>query len=354
MDRPHRVSTTATAIAGPNRVIIDEFSRLIIYLKNKLIKTQDSKEASHLRFRIRSLEKSLAIIAKITTRIRTVDAVSGMPGIGPGTTSRLQEILDTGKLSEIKGVTRFAVANADAVRDLLSVINIGESMAVKLVAQGVKSVSDLQHKVANGSIQVNDKIKLGLKYAGTAAPIPRAEVTAIRTVLLRMLTRIDPALIGNVCGSYRRGRAFSNDIDFLIVHPNMEAVDTSDVLERYVRLLQDKHYLVDSLTGAAVSTKYMGFFKLPKTTAMVRRIDIRFIPFRSQPSALLYFTGPGEFNKNMRSHAKRQGYKLNEYGLFKITRTGVVRRVMVKTEADIFRLLHMDYLTPHERDTATI
>ena len=38
----------------------------------------------------------------------------------------------------------------------------------------------------------------------------------------------------------------------------------------------------------------------------------------SMVAALLYFTGSGEFNKNMRIFALKKGYTINEYGIYKL------------------------------------
>ena len=84
----------------------------------------------------------------------------------------------------------------------------------------------------------------------------------------------------------------------------------------------------------------MGFCKSDK----VRRIDIRYVPYKSYYSALLYFTGSGEFNRNMRTVAISLGYKLNEYGLYK---NG--KKIKVKSEKDIFNELGMEYVDPSKR-----
>jgi DNA polymerase beta len=334
--------------------MIEEFHRLLIYMQNKLTRETDPQKASIYRFKIKSIGVAIAALGKLKKRIRKVSDVDGIPGIGTGTKSRIEEILKTGKLSEIKGVSKTAVHNADAVRELLSVINIGEALAKKLVAQGVKSVADLQRKVASGKIKVGEKVKIGLKYAGTAAPIPRAEIDQIKRLLLRELAGVDKRLIGQICGSYRRGRSFSNDVDFLFIHPDIEDSESSDLLERFIERLQRRGYVVDSLTGSDVKTKFMGFFRLNKN-GKIRRIDIRFLPARSFPTAELYFTGPGPFNQKMRSIAKRKGYKLNEYGLYRHDKvTDDWRRVAVKSEKDVFRALDIEYLTPEERDTAQL
>ena len=60
----------------------------------------------------------------------------------------------------------------------------------------------------------------------------------------------------------------------------------------------------------------MGMCKYKKNP--VRRIDIRYISRNSLGAAKLYFTGSGDFNKNMRSYANSLGYTINEYGIYKL------------------------------------
>jgi DNA polymerase/3'-5' exonuclease PolX len=87
----------------------------------------------------------------------------------------------------------------------------------------------------------------------------------------------------------------------------------------------------------------MGFCKYQ--TFPVRRIDIRFIPFLSWYPGILYFTGSKNLNLAMRNKAKKLGYKLNEYGLFKGS-----KNIYVESEEEIFNLLEMKYLEPQERN----
>jgi len=102
--------------------------------------------------------------------------------------------------------------------------------------------------------------------------------------------------------------------------------------------------IIDGLTGIDVDTKFMGFCQLHEFP--VRRIDIRFVPYESYYSALLYFTGSGSFNKKMRTVAINAGYLLNEYGLFN-KKTN--KQIKIKSEKDIFDILKMEYLEPQFR-----
>ena len=86
----------------------------------------------------------------------------------------------------------------------------------------------------------------------------------------------------------------------------------------------------------------MGFCKYLNNP--IRRIDIRLLPLQSFFTGYLYFTGSYEFNERMRGIAKRQGYKLNEYGLYKGNKF-----IQIYSEKDVFDILGMKYLNPEER-----
>ena len=90
----------------------------------------------------------------------------------------------------------------------------------------------------------------------------------------------------------------------------------------------------------------MGFLKYKDNP--IRRIDIRYIPYESYFSALLYFTGSAELNKKMRIVAKNLGYKLSEYGLFPINQKNN-DMIKINSEQDIFKILKIEYLIPRLR-----
>jgi DNA polymerase/3'-5' exonuclease PolX len=88
----------------------------------------------------------------------------------------------------------------------------------------------------------------------------------------------------------------------------------------------------------------MGFLQYKNNP--VRRIDIRFVPYESYYSALLYFTGSMELNKTMRNVAKEKGLKLSEYGLHKIDDN---TKLTINSEEEFFTALNMNYIEPKNR-----
>ena len=89
-----------------------------------------------------------------------------------------------------------------------------------------------------------------------------------------------------------------------------------------------------------------------QTKASVRlkndvQVDLLVVPDKSFGSALQYFTGSKEHNIKMRSLAIDQGYKLNEFGLF---RKDTNEMVAGHTEEDIYRTLGVDIMPPEMRE----
>jgi DNA polymerase/3'-5' exonuclease PolX len=228
--------------------------------------------------------------------------------------NRINEILDKGKLSEI-------LSNKKIMKDILlleqltDIIGIGPKLAKKLIKQyNIKSVQDLIQRNKIGEIQLNDKLLMGLKYYGIYQNnIPRKEIDLIIDYFIKLINDRYPEYIITCCGSYRRKKPTSNDIDILITS---KINNNKNNLKRIIEILKDNKFLVDDLTNKSPKTKYMGFCKYKNNP--VRRIDIRYMPYENYYSALLYFTGSDDLNRKMRQIAKKNNYKLNEYGIFKL------------------------------------
>lgn len=316
-----------------NEHIINELKILV-----NEIKTSKKPEPAD-RFRIKSIQNAISIISKITEKITSTEMLQNTPGIGKGTLSRIQEILDTGKLSEVKHTTPIDLLKFQEL--------VGDVTARKLYNSGIKSITELHSQVQKGKIKVTHRIELILKYyfgpIKFKEHIPYNEMKIINKSIGKAITKFDPKLHYLVCGSFRRKKPFSNDIDILLFHQ-----EDKQVLSSFIQYLTKKNFLIDHLTNNidTLKTKYMGFcISTEKNT--VRRIDIRLIDWKSRFAASLYFTGPKDFNTNMRGIAKKLGYKLSEYFLEEIK---TKKKIYPTTEKQIFDLLQMTYLKPSERN----
>lgn len=202
---------------------------------------------------------------------------------------------------------------------------IGVVGALRLCSvHGILSMAQLKRRRGEFSERVRNAIEM---HGVVRKRVTREEVRGVVRTIRRKLSRA----VFEVCGSYRRGKEVVKDIDVVFC-----ATPTYDTLQKVLAPLPLHH----DLTSRSSATKYMGYFDR-------FRIDIRIVPPRSYPFAVLYFTGSAQFNVDMRRHAKQLGYRLNEYGLEGWS--DLDDRTRITTEKDIFRALRLPYTPPHKR-----
>lgn len=329
--------------------ILDEFKKLQQQIMFDIDNTTGLTKLKN-QYRLKSITLAVKILEKypknniIESDLKHIIKIKG---IGEGTIKRIKEILETGKLSEVK-ITEDDKQYLKMIEELEEIYGIGRITAYKLFKEyKIKSISELIERVNKKEIQLPENIMIGLKYVNNLdTKIPRKDIDDINEFLLNILFELDINLFGTTCGSYRRLKETSGDVDFIIIHNDYKTLNTNmknNYLDIFVNKLIEKKFIIESLTKTDVKTKYMGIFKWKSSKP--RRIDIRIFPIESYYSALLYFTGSKDFNKQMRLNAIFMDYTLNEYGLYDENN----KMFKVKSEKDIFDLLNMEYVTPDKR-----
>ena len=167
-----------------NELIIDNFKKLIKLIELETNNLPDRKEKSINNFKIQSLKRSLKIIIGFHSKITNGSNIAHIKGIGKGTIDRINEIIKTGTLSELKDYDKIIKKSAKTeqiINDLMSVIGIGRTIAQQLISKyKIRSVAELKELSDSGSIILNDKLKLGLKYLGKFhGMIPKSEIDSI-------------------------------------------------------------------------------------------------------------------------------------------------------------------------------
>ena len=344
-----------------NSDIIAEFEKLISFIKNS--SSNEPKEKIANSFRLKQLNNVLTILKKYPTKItlKNYEELKEIDGIGTHTIERIKEILSTGKLAELANFSVKDQGKEKILEELESVVGIGRVKSTEFYDAGITSVKMLKQKIKKGEIEVNEKIELGLKYYGVyETNIPRKEIVQVNKILKKIIDKMNKdnklndtnKYIYEICGSFRRERPTSGDIDVLVskMGTKDESTDETKHLENFINKLKDKiktnadkPLLVDDITDKNFETKYMGFAKYKENP--IRRIDVRYVPYESFFSALLYFTGSAELNKKMRNIAKKMELKLSEYGLFKKDGT----KLKIKSEEDFFKHLGLDFIEPKFR-----
>ncbi|KAJ3739833.1 Nucleotidyltransferase [Lentinula detonsa] len=229
------------------------------------------------------------------TRIKSLEDAQKIPGIGKKTAQKHIKEQKTARQGRL---------------NLHKNLRCRIQTATMWYARGCRTIEDLCNGL--GDVTLNEGQKIGIKfYDDLNSRMPREEAKAIFELIKPIALRIDPKLVVEIMGSYRRGKADCGDIDILIT------------LCPLIILNHSKLYI-------------MVF------------------------AAFLMFQGDDMFNRSMRLLANKMGYSLNQRGLY----AGVVRDprnrtvklntgnlITSETEVEIFKALGVPWREPHERVT---
>lgn len=308
-----------------------------------LEKMRKKELADKQSYKARAYAKVIKQIKGYDGAITSIDDLKGVDGIGDGIRKKIVEILETGKLQQAEEYENRP--EIKIIHNLLKIHGIGPAKAKQLVEEhGILSIDDLKTK----QDLLNDKQKMGLKYwEDFDLRIPRTEMEKHEAYIKDVIQKIDKKYVVELTGSFRRGEKDSGDIDVLITHPD-ETLDHEENFKLIIDMFKDNKYVVDIFAQGA--KKCLAVCKA-KRHKCFRRIDFMMTHKNEFPFALLYFTGSGDFNVDMRNFALAKGYSLSEYGL-KCTRgprEGDFVNVGFEKEQDIFKFLGIKYIPPHER-----
>lgn len=208
---------------------------------------------------------------------------------------------------------------------LMEVDGIGASKADELIKLGVKRISDLRKRGLNLPLQT----KLYLKHK----PLKKIPYALIQEIDSKLKSKFKMLKIQYcILGSYRRKKPYSRDIDIQIITTNsmdkpISVISSLGSIEIYARG-------EDKLSGYL---KYGGH---------ILKLDM----FKSIPTEAvamkLYATGSKDWNIYMRSVAKKNGYLLNQKGLF----DSKGNKIKCISEKCIFDKLGIKYIAPQFRD----
>lgn len=278
-------------------------------------------------------------ILGIQTEIKSIDDLKGTPGIGDTILKKIEEYLETGKLSIIE-----REENKPEII-LTNVYGIGPQKAKELVQKGITTIAVLREQQDE---VLNDVQKKGLKYYDDILKrIPRKEIDNYNKIFSKMFKKIaDDKSHYEIVGSYRRGLSSSGDIDVIIKS------GSQCTFEQFLDSLISQKIIFEVLSRG--KNKCLVISKIPNSDTY-RRVDFLYSTFNEYPFSILYFTGSKGFNAVMRGHALKLGYSLNEHGLSKMetidkkAKKGELVDHTFNDEKSIFDFLNLKYKTPIER-----
>jgi DNA polymerase (family 10) len=202
---------------------------------------------------------------------------------------------------------------------------------------GIKSIDDLEAAAQAGrlrnlpgmSVKSEENILKALEVYRRAAGRFRLD-TAYETAqqLTRYLEEFEGVEEVTPAGSLRRGCETVGDLDLLVIgHDHPGIADHFAKFPGVAQLLakgEDK-----------VSVKLQNDLQ----------VDVRLLDRESYGAALQYFTGSKGHNVALRERAKKRGWKLSEYGLFKGEEV-----LASRTEEEIYAKLDLPWIPPELRE----
>ena len=290
-------------------------------------------------FRIRAYEEAATRVENLAEPIEDIwkrGELTNVPGIGESIAAKIEEYLKTGKSSYLEEISKDI---PKGLFEMMEVPGIGPRLAWRLYTEaGIQSIEELERALVEHKLQglrgfgakmekkLLDGIQMYRQLSGRiplylALPIVHNVITYLKGHA--KFVDIAPA------GSLRRGRADIGDCDVLVATD-----DPIPVMEAFVKMPGVAQVLAKGDTKASVFTGGL-------------QVDLRAVPVESWGAALQYFTGSKAHNIKLRELAIKKGYKLNEYGLFKMDTD---EKVAGRTEEEIYNALGLPWIPPTMRE----
>jgi len=296
-------------------------------------------------FRIRSYRNGATAVEGYPERIEDIlgdpeRKVTDIPGIGKGLSQVLSEIVERGSCDrrdrllekfpptaleflKIQGLgpkgialifEHYRVSTIDELERLCreQKLRVLPRMGAKLEEKVLRSISQYRQRTG----------RYLLSYAEGVAQELAAVFHEVRGV-----EAVTPA------GSLRRGRETVGDLDLLVTGPNPTAV-----LDRFIAYPSVEEVLSRGENKASAKVGREGL-----------QVDVRALAPESFGAAMQYFTGSKDHNVAVRTRAVKMGFKLSEYGLYRVADDS---KVAGETEAQIYEALGLGWIPPELRENS--
>jgi len=320
-------------------------------MTNELIAKQLKELGVYLQmfevpFKPQAYEKAALIIESLNEEVSEIYKKEGkrgltkISGIGKGIADKIQELLETGRIKELEQYRKKIPVDLD---NLTKIEGLGPKTIKTLYQKlGIRTVVDLEKAARAGKIRTLPKF--GLKseqnileslefYNKTPSRFLLDEAYALAHQIIVELKKSSDINQIVAAGSLRRMKETIGDIDLLAVTKKPTPEAARKIMNTFI-----------NLKGVVKVWEY-GLSKSSVRFSKGLDCDLRLVKPEEFGSALLYFTGSKEHNIALRKIALDQGYKLNEYGLFKGQ-----RQIAGSSEEEIYKILGLSYIEPELRE----
>jgi DNA polymerase (family 10) len=260
----------------------------------------------------------------------------GLPGIGKDIAAKIAELISTGTMRYHQELLQ---EFPPTILDLLHLQGVGPKTVAMLHRElGVKTLEDLQAAARDGRLrdlkgmgsrkeaQILKALEERARVAGRRLV---AEASDASSALVAALREHAPEAWIGLVGSLRRGCDTCGDLDVLA------AGAPASLMAVFTGFRGVERVIAHGETKSSVLL-HGGF-----------QADLRLVPRESLGAALQYFTGSKNHNIALRDRAIQRGFKLNEYGLYRVDAGS---RVAGETEEGIYEALGLAFVPPELRE----
>jgi DNA polymerase (family 10) len=259
-----------------------------------------------------------------------------LPGIGKDIAAKIAELASTGSMAYHQELLQ---EFPPTILDMLHLQGVGPKTVAMLYRElGLRTLDDLQAAAREGRLKSLKGMGAKKEAQILKALEERARVAGRRlmaeafdtagTLVAALREHAPDAWIGFV-GSLRRGCETCGDLDILAAGAPAS--------------------LMGAFTGYKLVERVLAHGETKSSVLLAGRFqaDLRLVPRESLGAALQYFTGSKNHNIALRDRAIQQGYKLNEYGLYRVSDGGVVAG---ESEEGIYAALGLAFIPPELRE----
>jgi DNA polymerase (family X) len=289
-------------------------------------------------FKIRAYRNAAETVIHLGARIAdmTPEDRRSIAGIGKDLAAKIGELVETGSSTYHQELLQ---EFPPTVLDLLRLQGVGpKTVALLYHTLGVRSLEDLEQAAKDGRIRAlkgmgAKKEALILKALEERQRVAGrrllAEAHDAAAALVAVLREHAPDAEITPVGSLRRGCETCGDLDILA------AGAPPSIMEAFTGYKLVERVLARGDTKSSVLI-WGGF-----------QADLRVVPRESLGAAQQYFTGSKPHNIALRDRALQRGFKLNEYGLYRVDDSSVVAGV---DETGIYAALGLQFVPPELRE----
>ena len=291
-------------------------------------------------FKIRAYKNGSEIIENYGDDIIQVtkDGKLGeLKGIGKALASKIEEIVETGKLSYLD---ELKLEFPDTFFDLFEISNLGPKKIKKLYDNlQIDSIDKLEASCKNNEIskisgfgkKSVEAILESISFRKSNSKFFRTgDIAPIAESILEFLRQLPQTSQAEIAGSYRRGKEIVHDIDFIVATKL-----PVEIINEFTKMPEVAQVISKGKTKSSVRLNN-GL-----------QCDLRAVKNSEFPFALNYFTGSKAHNVKMRSLAIKNGYSLNEYALNSKTKTN---EDVINDESDLYKALGLSFIHPALRE----